>query len=259
MKQRLLTLFCLLCCLSASTAWADTYSHEIAKKTWSAYDTQTLSNVDWTASAIGGAYFGYEARGQQFGSSGSPASSLTLSTSGFADKILSVKVSTSGGSSVKATLSVTVGEATFKCNDSGSVSITATNTEYNFTGDATGKIVIKWTQTSSKALFLKKIEVVYGSEQPKSAPAFTTQPTGAEYYKDNEAAPLSVEVSGYPIPTMQWYSNSIESEEGATAIEGATGKTYTPSTETVGNTYYYCVATNSEGSATSGIVSVVVN
>ena len=131
---------------------ADTYSHTIAAKTWSAYGDQTLSGVVWTASATGGNYFGYDAtKGQQFGSNGSPANQLNLSTTGINGTITSVKVSTSGASSVVATLSVSVGGTAFTSSGNTSVSISATNTTYEFTGTGSGQIVISWSQTSSKA------------------------------------------------------------------------------------------------------------
>jgi len=90
------------------------------------------------------------------------------------------------------------------------------------------------------------------------APSFTTQPVGASYEQGATPTDLSVVAEGNPAPTYQWYSNSTQSTEGATELTGATNATYTPSTATIGTTYYYCVATNSEGSATSNIVAVEV-
>lgn len=91
---------------------------------------------------------------------------------------------------------------------------------------------------------------------------FTTQPTGAQYYKGETATALSVEattnISG--AISYKWYSNGTESTNGAT--EKGTGTSYTPSTESAGITYYYCVASVENGSetltATSDIVSVEV-
>ncbi|MDD2209623.1 MAG: hypothetical protein PHW23_03965, partial [Bacilli bacterium] len=78
---------------------ATIYSHTITAKTWSAYGAQTLSDISWTAAATGGNYFGYDAtKGQQFGSSKNPATSLTLTTSDIAGAISSISISTSGAS-----------------------------------------------------------------------------------------------------------------------------------------------------------------
>jgi gliding motility-associated-like protein len=42
----------------------------------------------------------------------------------------------------------------------------------------------------------------------------------------------------------QWYTNSIASYTGAIAIENANSQTYLPETSSLGNTYYFCVATS---------------
>jgi len=140
---------------------ADTYSHTITAKTWSAYDTQTLTGVSWTASATGGSYWGYDAtKGQQFGSSGSPATALSLTTNGISGTVTSIKVSTSGGSSVVGAVSISVGGTAFT---PASTTISATNTEYTFTGSSSGQIVISWSQTSSKALYLKALNITYSA------------------------------------------------------------------------------------------------
>ncbi len=59
----------------------------------------------------------------------------------------------------------------------------------------------------------------------------------------------------------QWYSNTTESIEGATPVAGATSSSFTvPSTEAEnGDRYYYCVATNAHGSASTKIVKATVN
>jgi len=94
-----------------------------------------------------------------------------------------------------------------------------------------------------------------------SAPSITTQPTGATYSQTDAATALSFVVSGNPAPTYQWYSNT---ENTATVdeehkISDATSSTYTPSTTNAGDTYYYCVATNSLGSVTSNVAKITVN
>lgn len=150
--------FLLIMLLMVGKSWGQ-YTHTITAKTWSAYNTQTLTGVDWTASATEGKYWGYDAtKGQQFGSAASPAKPLTLKTSGIPGTISSIKISTSGASSVVGTLVVSVGGTTFS---PASITLTASNTEYTFTGSAVGEIVLTWTQTSSKALYLKKIEIAY--------------------------------------------------------------------------------------------------
>ncbi|MEI2420311.1 hypothetical protein V6O07_08550, partial [Arthrospira platensis SPKY2] len=78
-----------------------------------------------------------------------------------------------------------------------------------------------------------------------SVPAFTVAYTG-----------------GVGVPTYQWFSNTVNSTAGGTAIAGATEASYTPSVfTTVGTFYYYAQVTLSGsgcGSATSEVAQVVV-
>lgn len=73
---------------------------------------------------------------------------------------------------------------------------------------------------------------------------FTTQPKSGSYAINVAPSALTV-VAATNLgvePTYQWYSNSSATAEG-TEIKGATNASYTPSTSTVGTTYYYCIAT----------------
>lgn len=91
------------------------------------------------------------------------------------------------------------------------------------------------------------------------APSFTTQPVASKVYgKGASASNIVVAANGTPAPTFQWYRNTTNSVEGGVAIEGATSTSYKPSTSELGTTYYYCVATNSVGSATSNISEIGV-
>ena len=93
---------------------------------------------------------------------------------------------------------------------------------------------------------------------------FTTQPKSGSYAINVAPSALTVVAAtnlGVDI-TYQWYSNSSATTEGATQITDATSASYTPSTSTVGTTYYYCIATAQKDgttvTATSNIVSVTV-
>lgn len=97
----------------------------------------------------------------------------------------------------------------------------------------------------------------------------STQPKSAEYVKSGTAKALSVGItfsnateSDYTL-SYKWYSNTANSTTGGTEI-GREAK-YTPSTGTVGTTYYYCVvtATKKEGvgtlTATSDVATITVS
>jgi gliding motility-associated-like protein len=74
--------------------------------------------------------------------------------------------------------------------------------------------------------------------------------------KDGGLAVLSVDyANGTGVPVYQWYSNSINSTTGGTAITiGGTSNSYNPPTSTVDITYYYCVISFPDGGC-SDIVS----
>ena len=50
--------------------------------------------------------------------------------------------------------------------------------------------------------------------------------------------------------TYQWYSNATDSNTGGTLIPSETSSTYSAPTDTDGTTYYYCVVTNTDPTAT---------
>lgn len=92
-----------------------------------------------------------------------------------------------------------------------------------------------------------------------SAPEITTQPVSASYKQNATATALTVAATASAgTLTYQWYSNTTESTEGASEISGATSSSYTPSTETLGKTYYYCTVTDGNGSINSDIASITV-
>ena len=139
------------------------YTHTITEKTWSENGAQTLNSISWTLDN-NGSYYGHDGtKGQQVGSGSYPAKSMTLTTSGFASatKITAVRISTSGASSINGTVSVKVGSTAYTSGGYTTKSLTTTNTEYEFTGSSTGNITISWSQTSSKAIYFKTIEVDY--------------------------------------------------------------------------------------------------
>lgn len=148
-----------LCLLlfGVTTSWADTYSYTFASKQWDANGDKSLNGVTWTLANDGG-YFGYDStKGQQVGSGSKPAKSMSLTTAEIKGTIKSVTIETSGASSVAATVSVSVGGSSY----GDATTITTTSTKYEFTGASQGSIVISWTQTSSKALYIKSIKVEY--------------------------------------------------------------------------------------------------
>lgn len=116
---------------------------------------------------------------------------------------------------------------------------------------------VKILFTCSSNIYISKITVYYEDGTP-TAPVFTTQPEATTTLALGQELTLTAEASGTPTPTYQWYKNNTKSTESAEVIEGATEKTYTATQEATGTTYYYCVATNSQGYATSDFAEVIV-
>lgn len=125
----------------------------------------------------------------------------------------------------------------------------------------TKDLAIKFTKPG-KQIRLKSIKVEFsyssGGGEMEFAPTISTQPQDAIYELNATADPLTIEASGMPAPTFQWYSNTENNNTTGTIIPGATEANYTPATTTSGTVYYYCIATNTQGSATSDVATVTV-
>ena len=140
-----------------TTTTEDTYSYTFTSKVYSANGDKTLSEVTWTLNGNGN-YWGYDGtKGQQFGSKNNPYGELTLSTEGISGTIKSIKINTSGGSGINGSFEVTVGGVQY----GNKTSLTTSVTQYTFTGESSGKIEFSYTQTSSVAIYIKSIEIVY--------------------------------------------------------------------------------------------------
>ena len=138
-------------------AASETYTYTFISGIFSGNGTKELNGINWTLTNNGN-HYGYDKdKGLQIGSGKNPAKTLSLSTSDFTNNIISVTVNTSGASSIKASISATIGGETI--GSSQSISATATPYSFENTTSATGELVLSWTQTSSKAIYIKSIVV----------------------------------------------------------------------------------------------------
>ena len=157
MPKRLAMVLTMLLIVGIGQAWGETYSYTFTAKQFSANGSKTLNSVSWTLAGNGN-YWGYDGtKGQQFGSGSAPYETLTLSTSGISGTITKIIINTSGASSVNASFTVSVGGTQW----GSSTKLTTSATEYTFTGSKSGEIKFSYTQTSSKALYIKSISVTY--------------------------------------------------------------------------------------------------
>lgn len=82
-------------------------------------------------------------------------------------------------------------------------------------------------------------------------PTIEAQPISATYEQNETAFKLFVSANSTDGGDLsyRWYRNSTSSTVGATEV-GTDSYMYTPLTDTVGTTYYYCVVTNTNNDAT---------
>jgi len=102
------------------------------------------------------------------------------------------------------------------------------------------------------------------SVQVVTVPTVNTQPLASQPICINNT-PITLTtafIDGTGTPTYQWFTNTVNSYTGGTAITGATTLSYTPITAVVGSLYYYCIATYSNGNCgtvSTNIAEVIVN
>ena len=142
----------------------ETYSYSFDAKQFTAAGTKDLNGVNWTFAGTGGPYFGYDSqygKGQQFGSSKAPYSAFTLTSDVF-NNVEEIKINTSGASSINAKFTTFVGDTQV----GSTTSLTSSAKEYTFTVDPklTGAIKFSYTQSSSKAIYIKSISVTCSTD-----------------------------------------------------------------------------------------------
>jgi len=93
------------------------------------------------------------------------------------------------------------------------------------------------------------------------APTISTHPLTASYLQNASATPLTVaaDANGGGELSYQWWvkENDLPEEDGS-AIPGETGTSFTPSTELLGTTYYYCVVSNDCGNVKTNTAAVTI-
>ena len=136
------------------------YTYTFTKSVFSANGTKALGELNWTVAGDGG-YWGWDSqngKGQQFGSGNKPYTALTISTEDYTEGVETIILTTSGASSTNAKVEVYVGGVKL----GQTVSLATTSKDYTFSNNGeilTGKIELKYTQTSKKAIYLKGITI----------------------------------------------------------------------------------------------------
>lgn len=169
--KKFLLLFALFIVLGTTATFAETYSWVTSSgSTVFKNNSAELNNATWTFSTeTTNPYFGAiwsnkndTWRGQQFGKSNAGVVPCTISTDYFNDKTISqIIINASAGEADKVSLLIKVGGVEFTCDNSTSVALTTTQTNYTFTGNANGTLEICYTGSTTKAVYWRSIEVTY--------------------------------------------------------------------------------------------------
>lgn len=218
-----------------------------------------------------------DTKGIKIGTNDVPAATMTLTSSSFSGTITAVKISTSGNSSVSATVSATVNGNSYTSGGNSSLSITNSNAEYAFTGNQTisgQEIVFSWVQSSSKALYIKKIEVDYTTGGDVSYSNYMT--SCATCVTPSGLAASAITESG---ATITWSGTSASGTEGFKVAWNTTNsvpspltgsnsadvaknvKTYDITGLNDGTTYYVFVQSkcNSEWSSSTNFTTLAIH
>ena len=150
--------FFLMAMLFSVMSFAETYTHTFSNGQLS-NGTVTLSNIKWTSTITGSTYFGWDAnKGIQIGKAKDPATAYTLSSSAFADKMITnITVNASMASSGAAKLQVSVGGVSYITP----TTLTTSAKDYTGAGTSSGDVVISFTNTAAKAFYIKSISITY--------------------------------------------------------------------------------------------------
>ena len=226
MKKLLRYSLTLVFALVASVSFAATYTYSFADQAFKeSGETVDLGGIEWTATTDAG-YFGFDAKygkGQQFGSKKKPATTLTLSTAAFKDKITAITVETAGASGIQATLDVTVGGKAF----GKQYTVTTTKTEAEFKGEEAGEIVLSYKNSAQAALYISAITVTTLGEGETPQPPVEITYTDVASVKDllanykEDTKNLNLTLTNAKVTFVNEYKGTINTyvREGDTAIE----------------------------------------
>lgn len=185
MKKKLRLMMTMLLLAVMGSVWAETSTLTFTKACGGSGTAD--DGVLWTVTSDADESNFDNTKGIHYGTSSKAVSYLQLNTSGVNGTITNIVVNASGASNTSAKLNVTVGGNAFGSEQS----LTPTAADYTFTGNASGAIVVRLSQESSKkALYVKSIEVTYSTSSAPTVASPTFSPDGGTF---SEA--LSVEIS----------------------------------------------------------------
>ena len=220
----------LLCALVAgsTSVWAKQHTSvtPAAKVTTTSFSWTGSEGETWTGTVNGSGVdvnLNVTNNYAQVGTQSHPATSIVLSTSGFAGEQIKSIVVNCAAYKGNATLSATVGGSAFGTQDQSAPSWSSnTGGNVTFTGEATGAIEITMTNGSGgRAMYIKSITVTYGPDIP-SDPELTEEGVTWDF---SDAG-----IGSITAPTSSPYTpiaNTLTATDDATTMTYMAGKSCT--------------------------------
>ncbi|MCL2026899.1 MAG: fibrobacter succinogenes major paralogous domain-containing protein [Bacteroidales bacterium] len=168
------------------------------------------------------------------------------------------------GAEFTASIAAVSGAATYNWTVPGSMThdgSDGTTIDITNAGTTTGSLAISVTASNACGTSAPSTQNITVNAAPTIG---NVTPTGDQTTTQNVAFASTLTVSplpaGTPTPTIQWYSSTSASSAAGTsgtAVSGATGNTFDPPNDVVNTdgVFYYAVATNSCGTATTANTS----
>ena len=211
--------------VNVAEAADQTYSYTFTAKQFSANGTKTLGGVDWTLSGDGGYWGNDSTKGQQFGSGNKPYKSMTLTSSEFTN-VSSITINTSGANSINASFIVSVGGTQV----GSSTTLTNTATGYTFDCDQLdGAVSFAYTQTSSKAIYIKSIIINYATDEGSGFTVKLSAGDYGEFVSGLETETEYSEAGTYTLPAADKITNKFSTYVDGITVAGfksSSGESY---------------------------------
>ena len=168
--------------------------------------------------------------------------------SGAAASALSVAATASAGNLSYQWKSCTDANKTGAADIEGEISST-----YTPSTELTGTFYYYCTVTDENGSTDSEVATI--TVEDATAPEISLSGTSYSTTKGT-AVTFTATTTGVPTPTVTWYQSGTETTSGGT--EKGTGSTFNPDVTTKGTFYYYAIASNSQGNATSEVITLTV-
>ena len=147
----------------------------------------------------------------------------------------------------------------YSCSDAEKTNPQAVGTNsvyYTPSTAATGYYYCKVTDSATPTPASVESNVATITISAAAAPTFTSVTPSETNVVKGTASTITAVVEGNPDPTVTWYS--CDDAEKTNPVEAGTGLVLNLTNDVTGTFYYYAVATNSIGSATSDVQTISV-